>query len=858
MNHLIKQLIPHLIAVAIFAGVSAFYFAPQLSGKVMSQSDIVQVTAMMKEMNDYSAKEGHMPLWTNNMFGGMPTYQIASVRAGNQTGMFDNLMQLYIPRPIGRFISAMLAFYILMVVLGTNRWVGVIGAIAFGLTTNNLVLFEAGHTSKLGAIAYMPLLAAGLLLAFRDKKYLVGALLFGLGAALELWVNHVQMTYYLILTMLFFGVAQLVYSIRKGELLHFAKATAVIVLAGLIGLGTGASNLLTTLEYKESTMRGKKILTPVPGTPEANKPAAKEGLEFDYATQWSNNTTDLLSTLIPGAAGGSNAEPVGADSKTVESLIARGYQGSSDLQVPLYWGGLPFTSGPNYLSAVALFLFVFGLFTVKGPVKWWLGLGVLFTMILSLGKNDGGLNKFLFDTLPLFNSFRAPSSVLSVTAFLVPALGFLALGQLMKSDDPKQYLRQLWISAGLTGGLSLILALIGSSFFSFTSPADAQLAGYGLDAASIVEDRKALFSSDAWRSFFLIAICAGLIWAWATQKINATIALIGIGLLTIFDVWGVDRRYVNTKSFVSKTEYQQNNFQPRPVDLEIINKEKDLYYRVHEIKPDAFQWAMTSYFHKTIGGYNPAKMQRYNDLIDQHLSQGNRKVLDMLNTKYYIVTPQGEGQQPISQINPGALGNAWFIDTLLIAQSSNIEIAALNAFSPDSQAIVHKEFFPYIKGFDPKVEGSIKLTSYHPEKLKYQSDSPSEQFAVFSEMWYGPNKGWDAFIDGKPAEHIRVNYVLRGMRIPAGKHEIEFRFEPAAYAKGKTISTISSATLILGVLGIVGTGLWGFLKNPPIEEAPKPKPAAPAPTPKPQQPQPTPTTARKPTGDRRDPKRRKQ
>jgi hypothetical protein len=250
-------------------------------------------------------------------------------------------------------------------------------------------------------------------------------------------------------------------------------------------------------------------------------------------------------------------------------------------------------------------------------------------------------------------------------------------------------------------------------------------------------------------------------------------------------------------------------------------------------------------------------MQRYNDLIDQHLSQGNRKVLDMLNTKYYIVTPQGEGQQPVSQINPGALGNAWFVDTLLVAQSNNIEIAALNAFSPDSQAIVHKEFFSYIKGFDPKVEGSIKLTSYHPEKLKYQSNSPSEQFAVFSEMWYGPNKGWDAFIDGKPAEHIRVNYVLRGMRIPAGKHEIEFRFEPASYAKGKTISTLSSATLILGVLGIVGSGLWGFLKNPPVEEAPKPKPAAPAPTPKPQQPQPTPATARKPTGDRRDPKRRK-
>jgi hypothetical protein len=851
MNHLIKLLIPHLIAIAVLAVVSTIYFAPQLSGKVMNQSDVTQVTAMMKEMNDYKVKEGRMPLWTNNMFGGMPTYQISSVRDGNQTGLFDNLFQLYIPRPIGRFLSAMLAFYLLMVVMGVNRWVGVIGAIAFGLTTNNLVLFEAGHTSKLGAIAYMPLLAAGLITAFRDKKYLAGALLFGIGSALQLWVNHVQMTYYLVLTMLGFGVAQLIDSIRKGEMLHFAKAALVIIASGLIGVGTGASNLLTTLEYKEATMRGKKIITPAPGTPEAKDPEPADGLKFDYATQWSNNQVDLLATLIPGAAGGSNQEPVGKDSKTAAFLASQGYQAPPNLQLPLYWGGLPFTSGPGYLGAVALFLFVFGLLTVKGPVKWWLGFGFVFTMILSLGKNDGGLNKALFDTLPLFNSFRAPSSVLSVTAFLVPMLGFLALGQIFNTqEEPKALLRKLWIAAGLTGGIALIFALIGGSFFSFTSASDAQLPSYGLNVESILADRKDRFSADAWRSFLLIALCAGLIWAWVTNKINSTISVAGIGVLTLFDVWGIGRRYVNPSSFMSKTEYQ-TNFQPRPVDQEILDKEKDLHYRVHEIKPDAFQWAMTSYFHKTVGGYNPAKMQRYNDVINQHLSQGNRKVLDMLNTKYYIVTPEGQGQQPISQINPGALGNAWFVDTLLIAESNNIEIAALNAFYPDSQAIVHQEFNEYIKGCDPKVQGTIALSSYHPEKLTYQSDSPSEQFAVFSEIWYGPNKGWNAYVDGKPAEHIRVNYILRGMRIPAGKHQIEFRFEPASFAKGKTISTASSFALILGVLGIVGTSVWGFLKNPPAE--------APAPAPRPQQPKPsTPAAPKAPaTPQRRDPRKKK-
>jgi hypothetical protein len=866
MNVILKRFLPHLGAIAIFALVSAFYFSPQLSGKVMQQSDIISVRSMSKEMDDYRAKTGKQALWTNAMFGGMPTYQINSIRDGNQTGVFDNIAQLFIARPIGRFISAMLSFYLLMMVMGVPFWAGVFGAITFGLTTNNLILFEAGHTSKLGAIAYLPLMAAGILMAFR-KQYIPGATVFGIGVALELFANHIQMTYYLVLTLLFFGVARLVYDIQQKQLLHFAKAAGVLIFSGLLGLGTATSNLLPTYEYSKDTMRGDGILPKAASTAAAPQApdvqGAKGGLAYDYAMQWSNNTLDVMAALIPGVAGGGSQEPVGQDSKTLTDLRSKGYNVPGTFKLPLYWGGLPFTSGPAYLGAIVLFLFGMGVVLIKDPVKWWLALGVLLTVLLSMGKHFGAINHFFFDYVPLYNKFRSPSSILSVTAFLAPALGFLAVAKMVDpATDRKKIMRALQIVGGILGVITLFYAIMGSSFYSFTSDSDPRLQQQGMDLASIIADRKSKMSSDAWRSFLLIALCAGLVWAWATERINKNILLVGIGLLAFFDTWTVGRRYVNSENFVTKNNYQ-SNFAPRPVDEQILT-DKSLSYRVHDLTIDAFQSAQASYFHKTVGGYNPAKLQRFNDIIDRYLIKGNQNVFDMLNTKYFIVPGQGgEGgqpAQPLVQLNPRALGNAWFVNMITLVKTPLEEINALDSLQPRVQVVINQEFLPYIKGLSLVSDStaSIKLTRYDPQSLTYSSIAKTEQFAVFSEVWYGPNKGWQAYVDGKPVDHIRVNYLLRGMKIPAGNHTIEFKFDPKSYETGKMVSGISSIALfaLLGV--VIGTSVWNVIKNPPVDDTPAP--AAPKPQPKPVAPPVKPadkpaTAVRKPQDSRKGKKK---
>jgi hypothetical protein len=854
MNYLLKKALPHLIAIGVFLAAAALYFAPQLQGKVLTQGDLANVKASASEMEKYQKADGRLPLWTNSMFGGMPTYQTYTIREGNQSGLYDRIFHLGINRPIGRFFSAMLCFYILLMVLKVDPWVGIIGGIVFALGTNNLSMYVTGHTSKFSVICYCPLLVAGIVQAYQ-KKYLSGGLIFGLATALHLFSNHIQMTYYLALTLLAFGVAQFVQSLRKGELMSFVFATASLLVFGLIGLGTGASNVLPTLEYKDATMRGGAILAPEKTTDGQSQQLNSDGLSFDYAMQWSNTSIDLLAAIIPGAAGGSGGEPAPSNSKVVADLQAKGAQLGPGVLLPLYWGGLPFTSGPSYLGIISLLLFAMGLFSVNGPLKWWGLFGTLISLFLSMGKNDGGLSQLLFDTLPLYSSFRAPSSFTNITSVIVPIFGFLALGLAIKDDDREKVLKGLKIGGGILGGITLLMALLGTSLFDFSNPGDPSLQARGLDIAALIADRKSLFSSDAWRSFFLLAACAGLIWAWATNRTNKIVLLAGIGVLSLFDVWGVGRRYLNSENFQAPSAIQANA-EPRPVDEEILAKEKDLYYRVHESSPDAFQSPVASNAHKAIGGYSPAKLQRYQDLIDRHLGPGNIKVYNMLNAKYFIVTP-AEGQPPISQLNPGALGNAWMIDSFIVVKTPNEEINALGAeqpFDPAKHAVVHEEFAGYIKGLEPdNVDNTIYLTKYHPEKLSYQSSSKAESFAVFSDIWYGPDKGWTAYIDNKPVEYIRVNYALRGMRIPAGEHNIEFRFEPKSFAKGRSISMASSWALLIGTLGILGASIFNLVKNPPEEPAPTPKPEPAPRTPS----APATTTPRQNTDKRKQDKRKK-
>lgn len=808
MNRMLKKLLPHCCAILGFLLVLVAYFLPQMEGKVVTQSDIVQYMGMSQEAREFKKETGENTLWTNAMFGGMPTYQINTVSEGNALQAVDKLAALGIKAPIGRFFVAMLGFYILMVVLGVNPWLSIVAGIAFGLTTNSLILYEAGHETKVKAIAYFPLVAAGMLLAF-NKKYLWGGVLFATGLGLNIFSNHVQMTYYFFLTVAFLGIAQLIYAAQKNELAEFFKAVGALALAGILAVGASASNLWITYEYSKDTMRGDPILqaeAKPEGLPDDGMQSSSEtsGLSWDYAMQWSNGAVDLLSTFIPGAAGGGSQEGVDKDGPIGSAIKSKGYRLPMEFRAPLYWGKLPFTSGPIYFGAVVCLFFFMGLFLVKGPAKWWLALGTLLTLMLSMGKNLEAVNRFFFDYVPLFNKFRTPNSVLSVASFLVPALGFLAVHQLISGKSTREEaLRSLYIAGGITGGLALFFAILGPGMFSFTNPQDGQFAAQfgNIDPGVFAEERQAYLRSDAIRTLLLVLLSGGLIWAFLKNKIQASWLIAGLGLLVFFDMWTVGRRYLNEDSFTTKTNYQAN-FQPNAADQQIL-QDQDPNFRVLDlVGQNPFQSSRASYFHKSLGGYHAAKLQRYQDVIDRHLSKGNPQVLNMLNTRYII---GGESQETAkAQSNLNAAGNAWFVNSFQMVQTPNEEIAALDSFVATDEAIIHQEYSNYLSGLNLQKGGSIRLTDYKPNHLTYESDAPSEQLAVFSEIWYGPNKGWQAYVDGQAAEHIRANYLLRAMRVPAGKHKIEFRFDPPAYRAGKTVSLIASSLILLALLGCIG------------------------------------------------------
>lgn len=819
----IQKIRPHLFAVFAFLAISSIYFMPQFQGKVLQSGDIVSYLGMSKEIRDFRDKTGERSLWTNAMFGGMPTYQIDSSQPSNLTQYLEKLSQLFIDRPTGYAFSAMLIFYLLMVLLGVNPWLSAIGAVVFGLNTNSLILMEAGHMTKVRVIAFFGMTTAGMLLAFR-KKYLLGAVLFATGLAIELYANHIQMIYYLFLVFAIYGVIELLRHIQQKEMASFVKATLFLIAGAVIAVGSSTSKLWTTYEYAKDTMRGDPILVSDASEPKTS--SNTKGLEWGYAMNWSNGFLDLFASFIPGVVGGSSSESVGKDSEIAKSLRQQGARIDDSIRLPLYWGSLPGTSGPAYFGAAMCFLFVLGLVLVKGPVKWWLGLGVLLTLLLSMGKHFEVFNKLLFDYFPLFNKFRTPNSVLAVTSFLVPVLGILAVSDILQKKVSKEEIRKaLMISTGITGGIALFFAFIGPSFFDFSynvdqSHSDAYYAEiYNLNIEKLKLDRQALMRNDALRTLFIVLVCGGLLWAFMLDKIKQNILVIGLAVVAVFDIWNVDKRYLNDESFVSKKQYE-SIYNPRPVDEEIM-QDKDPNYRVFDLSAgmgNAFNSSRSSYFHKTIGGYHPAKLQRAQDLIDHHIGKGNQAVLDMLNMKYVITKDQR------AQRNPGALGNAWFVSSIKNVASANEEIDALDGFNPAEEAVINQEFSSYVAGLNIQKNGSIQLTSYKPNHLTYQSNSTSEQLAVFSEMWYGPNKGWQAYIDGKPAEHIRANYALRAMRIPSGQHTIEFKFDPKTYRVGETITLIFSLIIFLSFFGYFGYAIYKKWNEPEAVNTPQTTP----------------------------------
>ncbi len=823
MNTLLKKIFPHIVAVVLFLILSVAYFSPQLKGLVVQQGDNLQYLGMAQEAVEFEKATGENTLWTNSMFGGMPTYQIRTVVNGNQMRVFDKTARLGISRPIGRFLAAMIGFYVLMALLGVNPWLGIVGAVAFGFTTNSFLLFEAGHNTKLAAISYFPILISGLLLLFR-KQYLLGGIVFALGVGLDLFANHVQMTYYLFLTLIIFGIAQLVYSIRENELMHFAKATGIALIALLLGIGSTASNLFMTYDYAKDTTRGEPILKAEnPG--QVTSSSETDGLDWEYAMQWSNGTIDLFASIIPGVAGGGSQEKV-RDSSPLYSdpnwgqLLRR-----SDGYAPLYWGDLPFTSGPAYFGAGVFLLFILGLLLVDGPVKWWLGLGTLLTFILSMGKNMEMINEFFFYYFPLYNKFRTPNSVLSITSFLVPILAILATHKILQPKVNKERaLRALYISTGIIGVICLYFATIGAGMYDFASAGDQRYTQAGFDLNALIEARAHHMRMDAWRSLLVVILTAGLIWAYLQNRLKQSLYVIaGIGFITLVDLWTIDKRYLNNDNFVRKTNAEAR-LRPTPADQQIL-QDQSLNYRVMDLTESTFQSSRASYFHKSIGGYHAAKLQRYNDIINRHLSQGNQSVLNMLNTKYFITQPQQQGAPPQVQQNPGAMGNAWFVNEISMVSSANEEIDALSDFDPAQTAFIHQDFESYVSGLSQTGSGTIRLTDYKPNHLTYESDTDSEQLAVFSEIWY--NKGWQAYIDDQAVDHIRANYILRALKVPAGSHKIEFKFDPQSYRTSVVASMICSSLILLSVIGYVGYNGYQFVQNMPTDEPPAPEPKKP-------------------------------
>lgn len=817
-----QKTLPHIVAIVSFLVICSMYFSPQLNGKIVQAGDTISSHGMSREMVDFYEETGERTLWTNTMFGGMPTYQIGAVQPTNTLKYVEKSMHLYIPRPIGYFFGMMLGFYITMLLFGVNPWVSLIGAIAFSFTTNNLVLFGAGHMTKLRTFAFFGFMLIGIVMAFR-KKYIAGATLFGLGFGINLYANHIQMTYYLFMVFGIYGLIELVRHAQKGELPAFGKAVMYLGIGGLLAIGSSATSLWTTYEYQKDTMRGNPILTKEANATETS--SNTKGLDWKYAMQYSNGWLDLFSSFIPGVAGGGGGEPAPSNS-TYAKQIKKSGGNPKNLRLPLYWGAVgktQSTAGPVYFGAAIFFLFLLGMLIVKEPLKWGIGGGVLLTMLLSLGDNFEFFNRIFFDYFPLYSKFRTPNSILAITSFLVSVLGTLAISEIISGKTKKEeLLKPLYITTSVMAAICLFFAFMGGSFFDFTYPVrDANYeSNFNLDF--LKADRALLMQSDSLRSLGIILASAALIWAFLTNKIKQNILLVGLAAISIGDLWTVGKRYLNENNFSNKRKYEAYK-NPRPVDTQILT-DKDLHYRVHDFTINFINSSSTSYFHNTIGGYHPAKLQRIQDLLERHIfnedsslrkgfSSGGSNdvfglvpVFNMLNTKYFIGNPEAA---PIR--NPRAMGNAWFVDNVKMVESPNAEIDALKGLDVASTAIVHDEYSDYVSGLNLTKNGTIKLTDYKPNHMTYQSNSTSDQLALFSEVWYGPNKGWQAYIDGNAVDHIRANYILRGLKVPAGDHKIEFVFAPKSYSIGKIITLICSLAIVLSFLWFAYNSLMKYM-----------------------------------------------
>jgi len=792
----IKKFLPLLVVLLTFVIVSLAYFSPVLEGKELFQSDIAQFRGMSNEVKEFRAEYQKEPYWTNRAFGGMPTYQLSTYYPNDYIKKLDSVLR-FLPRPADYLFLYFLGFFLLLSVLKVDWKLALIGALGFGFSTYLIIILGVGHNAKAHAIAYMPFVLAGLLLVFQ-KKYLLGFVLTALAMALEINASHPQMTYYLLFSVLIFGIVQLMEAFKQKEIPVLAKQVGILLVAVVLAVGVNATSLLATKEYAEHSTRSKSELTI---NPDGSPKEITSGLSKEYITQYSFGLLETFDLFIPRFMGGSNSEKLDKESYTYRFLKEKAGRKQAlgfVENAPMYWGDQPIVAAPPYIGAVFIFLFVLGALLVKGPLKKWLLAATIFSILLSWGKNFDLLTNFFIDYIPLYNKFRAVSSIQVIAEISVPLLAILGLHHFLNTKVDKSEKLKAFKWAGISvAGLALFFTAIGANLFAFESFRDGNyenmLAGL---SDVLIEDRRTIFFQDSVRSLVFVVITACLLWLFLTEKIKKNIVVVGVLALVLLDLVVVDQRYVNNDDFISKSRLEKP-FELSPMQGEIL-KDKG-HYRVLNFMVDPLNDGSTSFYHNSIGGYHAAKPRRFQELYEFQIARNNMEVLNMLNTKYYIFP--GENNVENVQLNEDANGNAWFVHDIEFVDSANEEIRALDSLSTKEKAVLTRNYEELINDvkFEQDSMASIVLSSYKANEMTYKTASQTEQLAVFSEIYY--KDGWNAYVDGEEIPHMRANYVLRAAVIPAGNHELIFKFEPKVIQTGRNISLISYGLLLLIPLG---------------------------------------------------------
>ena len=792
----LRKYLPYAVAIILFAALSCIYCAPVFQGKKLYAGDNMRYKEAVNESYQYHQETGNYTWWTGSMFAGMPNYQIGGghYKSDDLIKPLSNLLRPSHNNSLPMVLMLYFCcFFVLLRSVGVDRWLSIVGALATGFSSYFFIIEPAGHHTKAWSIALMAVVVAGFFFIYR-KKYGLGVSLTMIFTAMG-FSPHPQMAYYMFLLIGILFVAELYIHIKEKRYKDLVLATALFAVSALVGIGTGSSNVFANREYVKETMRGGHS-----DLVSDNDTDAPKGLSLEYATAWSYGIDESLTFMIPGYMGNASGYDVGTDSELFRELTSKGVSKAQAKEIcqqaPTYWGEQPFTAGPVYAGAAICFLFILGLLLIKGPYKWAILVATFFSFALSWGKNWMWLTELFYNWFPMYSKFRSVSSILIVAEITIPLLGFMAIKQIMEGKtELKSINRSIYIAAGITGGICLLFALFGGSLFSFTSSNDSFPDWF---TPAIIAERASMLRSDSFRSLIFILLAAGTIWLFANDKIRKQWMIAALGVIVVADMWPVDKRFFNDSNFVSPKQIQ-GSFTVLPYEKAIM-ADTDPHFRVLNLTTSTFNDSRTSYNLKSLGGYSAAKLRRYQDIIDVYLSKVDIKIVSMLNGKY-IITNDEDGRV-VPMRNTGALGNAWYVTDVTKALTPTDECSALGSVDLATTMVVGDDFKQYVDGFKPAAQGSsIKLTGYAPDVLTYRSQSTSDGTVVFSEIYYP--YGWKAYIDGKPAEIFRANYLLRAMNIPAGQHEIRMEFRPDSIRKGNTIAIIFIVIMYATVLGVI-------------------------------------------------------